>query len=326
MKKILVLIILVIGITFFQFNKNSLDEAKKAIDGEDYKTFYSLVKDDFYEGKEKAVDLLMNNFFVAIQNGDIEQVKFYLSKDRSIIDKEFEGYRAIGASLFVEKENIQMMKLLLSYNPNLNYMIPSFKYMTPIQMIATNTTLNNNAYLAKLFIDSGANVNFKSEDGDGSTSALMYSYISDNYTVFKIFIENGADLKLFNKNNRDIIYYIKGSYLTELVKYISKPNISYKKKISKDIFKITIKDTYKIIHSKNLQYLEEIFKRNSLKNLNKDSIFDLAKYYALTNEITGLELLIKEGLCSNDNFCSKLNQIAILNNNIAIINILKKGK
>ena len=41
MKKILVLIILVIGIVFFQFNKNSFNEAKKAI------------------------ELLMNSFFVA---------------------------------------------------------------------------------------------------------------------------------------------------------------------------------------------------------------------------------------------------------------------
>ncbi|PSM51226.1 hypothetical protein CBLAS_1292 [Campylobacter blaseri] len=267
---------------------------------------------------------LMDNFFLAIQNLDKKEVQSFLLKDKKIINTQHNGFRAVDVCLFNDNFDIEMLKLLLAHKPQLDYLIPSFKNMSPLQMIATADNLKDGILLAKLLVDSGANVDFKDSNGDGSSSALIFSYISDNYEFFKFLIEKGANLKLTNENNKDIIDYMLSNYLNEIIKYHPNIKLSFENKIPQDIFQITTKDSYRLISDANLKYLKTIFRTKSLQDLNQNIIATLAKYYALTNEISGLELLLKQGLCDNNKLCYKLNQIAILNSNVAVINLLNK--
>jgi hypothetical protein len=279
-----------------------------------------------YNKDSKAKELMMNAFFIAIQNGDTKQVQYYLTQKKELMNEVFEEYRAMDVALLGENLHLDMLKLLLSYKPELNYEIPYCKNFTLLQMLAINKKLGNRSYLAKILLENGANVNFHSKQGNGSTSSLVYSYISNNYELFQIFLKYGANLKDLNEKSRNLVFYIQGSYLVELIKYILQLRLSYSKKISKEVFPLVTKESYRIIHQKNLQYLNTIFKYKKLSDLSEKSIFNLAKFYAMTNETSGVKLLLKQGLCDRKNICHELYQIAGLNDNIAIMNILSKEK
>jgi ankyrin repeat protein len=103
--------------------------------------------------------------------------------------------------LLGENLHLDMLKLLLSYKPELNYEIPYCKNFTLLQMLAINKKLGNRSYLAKILLENGANVNFHSKQGNGSTSSLVYSYISNNYELFQIFLKYGANLKDLNEKS-----------------------------------------------------------------------------------------------------------------------------
>lgn len=327
MRKKIIGVVVLVGLLLVGkliWNMNDISTIRHFAENGQYQTFYTKIKDKVEQHDSAAIEMLMEYFIQAVQNGTLEQVKYYLDQNKNLINMQSkEGARAVDALLVAnEQVNLEMLNLLLSYHPALNYTVPYFKNMSPLQMISTNTRLSNGDILTKLFIDKGADVNFKS----GNSPALTWSYVADNHNVFKILVNSGANLKAYNENNKDIIDYIKSSYLLELKKYFSELKLSYSKPLSIQEFNIIKSSSYRNIHSRNMLYLSEIFENNKIENLNTDSLNELAKYFAMSNEVTGLSLLMKQKLCSNYTLCNDLLQIAILNNNRAIIALIKEGE
>lgn len=328
MKKVLIGIVLIFGVLIAvkQLMHQDYASEKKLADSGNYQAFYAEIKDDVTKGNKDATNVLMDYFLKAVQDGDIAEVKYYLDQDRSLINKtDKDGARAIDAALFGDVIQVEMMKFLLAYQPELNYKIPYFKNMSLLQMIATNNNLSRGDELTKYLIEHGANVNFYNVEGDSSNSPLLLSYSSDNFEVFKVLIQNGADIKdnKFTDNKHDLLGLIAGSYVLELKKKLPNLKAIYSTPLSSEVVSFVQSQTYRAIHSRNMAYLTLIFQINKIDDLDLRGLSKLSQYYAATNELDGMKLLVDHGLCNNQKICADAIQKATFNNNRAILSILK---
>lgn len=328
MKKVLIGIVLIFGVlmTAKQLMHKDYSSAKKLADSGNYQAFYAEIKDDVTKGNKDATNVLMDYFLKAVQDGDVAEVKYYLDQDRNLINKtDKDGARALDAALFGDVNQVEMMKFLLAYQPELDYKIQYFKNMSLLQMIATNNNLYRGDELTKYLIEHGANVNFYNAEGDSSNSPLLLSYSSDNFEVFKVLIQNGADIKSnnFTDDKHDLLGLIAGSYVLELKKKLPNLKAIYSTPLSSEVISIVQSQTYRAIHSRNMAYLTLIFQINKIDDFDPRGLSKLSQYYAATNELDGMKLLVDHGLCSNQKICAEAIQKATFNNNRAILSILK---
>lgn len=331
MKKWLIGIVLLFSVVIAakQLNSNDYSSAKQLAEAGNYQAFYTEIKEDVAKGDEDATNVLMNYFLKAVQDGDITEVKYYLDQDRKIVNRsDKDGARAMDAALVAETVNISMIKLLLTYQPELNYEIPYFKNMSLLQMIALNHRLNNGNELVKLLLDRGANINFYTKQGDASNSALLLSYSADNFEIFKTLINHEALIKdpNFSDDKHDLLGLIAGSYVLELRKHIPKIKAIYSKPLSPEVLLIIQSLSYRTIHSRNMAYLNLIVEAKKLNDIDERGLLKLTQYFAATNEADGMKLLVNHGLGSYNSICADAIEKALLNNNRAIIAIIKQGK
>ncbi|MCK9373011.1 MAG: ankyrin repeat domain-containing protein [Sulfuricurvum sp.] len=328
MKKWLIGIVFLLGVVIAakQLSQHDYSSAKQLADTGNYQAFYSGIKEDVAKGDEEATNLLMDYFLKAVQDGDIAEAKYYLDQDRSLINKtDKDGVRAMDAALVGNVIQVEMMKFLLAYQPELNYKIPYFKNMSLLQMIATNNNLSSGDVLAKYLIDHGANVNFYNVEGDSSNSPLLLSYSSDNFEVFKVLIQYGANIKddKFADDKHHLLGLIAGSYVLELKKNIQNLKAIYSTPLSPEVVSIVQSQAYRAIDSRNMTYLTLIFQTKKISDMDPRGLSKLAQYYAATNEIDGMKLLIDHGLCQYKEICVDAIQKATFNNNRAILSIIK---
>lgn len=328
MKKVLIGIVLIFGVlmTAKQLMHKDYSSAKKLADVGNYQVFYAEIKEDVAKGDEEASNLLMDYFLKAVQDGDITESKYYLDQDRSLINKtDKDGARAMDATLFGDMIQVEMMKFLLEYQPELNYEILYFKNMSLLQMIALNNNLFKGDELAKYLIEHGANVNFYNVEGESSNSPLLLSYSSDNFETFKVLIQYGANIKddKFTDDKHDLLGLIAGSYVLELKKKLPNLKAIYSTPLSSEVISIVHSQTYRTIHSRNMAYLAHIFQTKEVSDMDPRGLSKLAQYYAATNEIDGMKLLVDYGLCKNQKICVDAIQKAKLNNNTEIEKLIK---
>ncbi len=331
MKKWLISLALLLSIVIVakQLKSNDYILAEKLVTAGNYKGFYAEIENDLFENNKDARELLVEAFLIAVQDNDIEEVTYYLNQDRIIVDSfNAEGYRAIDVALSNKTIELETIKVLLTYNPELNYKIKYLKNFTPIQYISsTDKEQLKNAKALQLLISAGADVNCYAEDGDASSSAILLSYVSDNIEIFKILAESGANIKDSNersiKNKNDILSYIAGSYVLELTKHNVDLLAFYKKPVDAKIKSILKSESYRIIHKKNIEYLKIISNNNLLKESSDYGLKKLENFYAATNEVDGFKILSKNIINKEE-----LIDIALLNNNRAILHIVNvhKGK
>lgn len=309
------------------FSGNDYTLAEQLVTAGDYKKFYAEIENDLFENNKDARELLIEAFLIAVQDNDIKEVTYYLNQDRTIVDSSnTEGYRAIDVALSNKTIDLETIKVLLTYNPELNYKIKYLKNFTPVQYIASTTKEQfKNAKALQLLISAGADINYHAKDGDASSSALLFSYVSDNIEIFKILLENGASIKASNKssikNKNDILSYIEGSYVLELTKYKVDLSTFYKKPIDAKIKSILKSASYRIIHKRNIEYLKIIANNNLLKESSDYGLKKLENFYAATNEVDGFKILSKNIIKKEE-----LIDIALLNNNRAILHIINEHK
>lgn len=323
MKKWLIGIVLLLGIVIAakQLSHHDYTSAKKLADSGNYQAFYTEIKEDVAKGDEDATNVLMDYFLKAVQDGDIAEAKYYLDQDRSLINKtDKDGARAMDAALVADVIRIDILKFLLGYQPELNYKIPYFKNMSLLQMIASNNNLSKGDELAKSLIEHGANVNFYNGEGDSSNSSLLLSYSSDNFEVFKVLIQYGANVK---DDKHDLLGLIAGSYVLELKKNLPNLKAIYSTPLASEVISIAQSQTYRTVHSRNMAYLRLIFQTKKISDMDPRGLSKLSQYYAATNEIDGMKLLIDHGLCQYKAICVDAIQKATFNNNRAILSIIK---
>lgn len=332
MKKWLIGIVLLLGVVIAakQLSQNNYSSAKQLADTGNYQAFYTEIKEDVAKGDEDATNVLMDYFLKAVQDGDIAETKYYLDQDRSLINKtDKDGARAMDATLFGDVIQVEMMKFLLEYQPELNYKIPYFKNMSLLQMIASNNNLSKGDELTKYLIDHGANVNFYNVEGESSNSPLLLSYSSDNFETFKVLIQHGANIKddKFTDDKHDLLGLIAGSYVLELKKNLPNLKAIYSTPLSSEVISIVQSQTYRMVHSRNMAYLTLIFQTKKISDMDPRGLSKLAQYYAATNEIDGMKLLIDHGICQKySNLCTQAIKAAHMNNFTEIEKLIQENK
>lgn len=329
MKQIFMGLVVVISIAIaiiFVLNKDDYADAKKFAEAGQYQAFYEAIKNKLTQNDKVVFELLMDYFIQAVQDGDLDEVKYYLGQDKSLIDAQSKDEaRAIDAALVAnEVINMEMLEVLLSYHPKLNYTVPYFKNMSPLQMVSMNKRLNNGVVITKLFLESGASPDYCIAQGAASSSPLIFSYLNDNIDIFRLLLQSGASLKQLNENGTDLFGFITASYILELKKYFPEIKSIYASPLKQEVLSIIQSESYRIIHKKNMDYLKEIFKIKSLNEANENGLLKLAQYFAATNEVDGMKLMLEYGLCNTKDICEDVFQKALLNNNRAIIALVRK--
>jgi hypothetical protein len=326
MKKWIIGIVLLFSVVIAakQLSHHDYTSAKKLADVGNYQAFYTEIKKDVAKGDKEATNLLMDDFLTAVQDGDITKVKFYLDQDRSLINKtDNNGARAVDATLFGKVVRVDMLRFILKYQPELNYKIPYYKNFSPLQTIALSNDIKNGSMLTELLIDHGADVNYRSEKDDvAKFPALLVSYTYDNFEVCKTLLQHGSSMK----EEDDLLSLILGSYGLELQKQMPDMKAVYKAPLSVKVKKLVASSSYRKIHKNNMKYLDAILERRKLNELNERNLSYLAQYYAATNEVDGITLLVDHGLCGFHSVCENSIQKASLNDNRVIVLILNQNK
>jgi len=333
MKKIIIgILLIVISIIIYkQLIQNDLSKANKLSESGDYKGFYSEIKSK--HSNNKSADLLLTNYFLkAIQEKNFKEVRFYLNKDKKLIEKTNEnGDRAIDIVLFDENVNIEMLKLLLSYKPNLNYVV-SFYDMTPLQVVVTQSEHSlQNLEALKLLIQHGADVNYYTEKGKSEHSTLAFSFVMDNLKAFEMLLQNGAVLTNAYINNdkehkNDILSNIIGSYVIYLKNQQVNLSNFYNKPLSYKTRSMIDSTGYKILHDKNMKYLKSISKYSSLTKASEEAKEAIAKWFIKTKEYSGLKFLAENKVFKEKMLYKKIKIFSLKENDRTAIHILNQYK
>ena len=98
----------------------------------------------------------------------------------------------------------------------------------------------------------------------------------------------------------------------------------YNKPLAKHIFTALQQEKYQAIHLRNLEYLKEIATHGLIPEANTYGLSKLVHFYAATNEIIGIKLLVDNGACNRSAICDEAYDIAVQNDNRKIMKILKE--
>lgn len=292
---------------------NDYTKAKNYADAGNYEAFYSEISANF--GDSQAKNLLVNYCFKAIQDGDLQQVSYFLDKQPTLIDTvDDEGNRALDVVLFDEHINLKMLKLLLQYHPQLDYIVHYYD-MTPLQVITSGKYENLEAL--QLLLDNGANPNFVGNSKRSKSTPLLLSFVRNKIDSFALLIHYNANYKAVNNNIYDAITSSYALYLQN--QGINVQNF-YEKPLSRTTRSLLNSYSYKKLHEKNMHYLTII--HNSTKDLNKNSCATkkLVKWYIKTRESQALEFIMQTPLCKKA--LLEMNEFAIQNNNRVALSIL----
>lgn len=334
MKKWLVVIVLLLGIAIVlqEFIGKDYSFAKTLADNGKYKEFYTEIEYDLKNGDEDAKKILIEYFLRAVKNSNTEATEYYLKQDTDLINISSDsGYRAIDMALSDDLIRLEILKILIQYEPNFDYIIEYYPdEITPLQLLVIKKESFKSLEAIRLFINAGANVNFYSENGTSSTSPILFSYLNDNINVFNILIKNNAELKnstLIKKENKnDVLSYIAGSYALELINNKVDLKLLYEKPIGIKVKRVINSHAYQVLNKRNIEYLSLISIAKKFTSSGYYGMNKLAQFFAVTNETKGLNLLVKNGLCHRELICKKLKEIAFKNNNRAVLNILNNGE
>lgn len=295
------------------------EEAKKLAEDSDYVAFYAKIQDRLTQ--DDAKELLIEALLEAVQENDKEAMVFYLSKDASLINTTTsDGYRAIDVAITNKKLNINTLEFLLMHHPELDYTISYIHDFTPVQVIVSSTSEPyKRLKILNMLINSGADVNKKEATGDASLPALHLSFVLDNMDMFEALVDSGALLSCA-PDESGFLYVVHGTYLVELknhqIDFSDMNNVAIGKKFKEYLST----NSYQVIYKRHIEYLKLLADKNKLQECNTLELNNLAKYYAATNATEALTLLKK--YITNKN---KLIKIALKNNNMAIVYLLKKG-
>jgi ankyrin repeat protein len=216
--------------------------------------------------------------------------------------------------LFDEHINIAMLKLLLEYNPQLNYIVHYYD-MTPLQVIASGKYENLEAL--KMLLDNGADPNFVGNSNRSKNTPLILSYVRDKIETFSALLKSRTNYEMPNNNIYDAITSSYGLYLQN--HGIDLRNF-YNKHLCTKTASVLHSFGYKTVHRKNMQYLALL--QQHIQQTKKVSCAPkkLIKWYIKTQENKALESLMSHYICKR--VLVEMKEFAIQLNNRATMNLL----
>ena len=290
-KKVQIVLLIWIVATL-QNCSNDYDKASAFANSGNYQAFYDAIREDIDNNRTQAKKLLIDYCFKAIQDGDSKQVEYYLQQYPHLINMtDDEGNRAIDVVLFDEHINIEMLKLLLQYKPDVNYIVHYYD-MTPLQVIVSGKYENYEALT--LFLDNGADPNYIGISNRSKNTPLMLSYVRDKKTSFSLLLKYKAHYGLANNN---IYNAITSSYALYLKTHGVKIRNFYNKKLSVKAKSIIKSLGYRELHNKNMQYLSILKRQREKEQTSSCAPKKLLKWYVKTQEYKALKSLKQHRIC-----------------------------
>jgi hypothetical protein len=291
-KKLIHIFLLVSIVIVLQNCSNQHEKAEKFAQNGNYQAFYQTIEGNLKNNDKTAKNLLINYCFKAIQNGNLQEVGFYLQKEPQLVNMiDDEGNRAIDVVLFDENINILMLQLLLQYNPQLDYIVQYYD-MTPLQVIVSGKYDNIEAI--KLLLNHGADVNFVGHSNKSKNTPLILSYVVDKIEVFSTLLNNKAKIVLPSNN---IYNTIASSYGLYLKNHGVDLHNFYNKSLSKLTRSQLHSDGYKTLHEKNMKYIELLQKVDTEQVKKSWGMAHLMKWYIKTKDYKALKILLKGRVC-----------------------------
>jgi hypothetical protein len=337
MKKVLIGIVLIFGVFMAakQLMHKDYLSAKKLADAGNYQAFYSEIKDDVAKGDESATNLLMDYFLKAVQDGDIAEVKYYLNQDRSLVNRECESSeehrngRAIYAALLAYDGSDDMIKLLLSYRPELNFQIKNIQNGSPLQMAVMDTRYKDNLHLIQLLIDSGANQDFYTQ-GDyqySNNSPVMLAYLNNKLDVFTYLLKRETKTEAFIHHTKEHQDFILDDIAMSYFGLMIIKGIDVTPPPKPDFLNALHDTNYRTLHQKNMQYVTALLNKGLIDKTSEKELKKLFVFYASTGEIDGTKAFIDHGMCQKSpNLCTQAIETARINNFTEIEKLIKENK
>ncbi len=337
MKKVLIGIVLIFGVLMAakQLMNKDYASAKKLADAGNYQAFYTEIKEDVAKGDKEATNLLMDYFLKAVQDGDISEAKYYLDQDRSIINRECESSeehrngRAIYAALLAYDGSNDMIKLLLSYRPELNFQIKNIQNVSPLQMAVMDTRYKDNLHLIQLLIDSGANQDFYTH-GDyqySNNSPLMLAYLNNKLDVFTYLLKRETKIDALIHHTKEHQDFIFDDIAMAYFGFMIKKGIDVTPPPKADFVNALQQTDYRQFHQKNMQYVTTLLNKDLIEKTSENELKKLFVYYASVGEVDGTKVFIDHGICQQyPNLCSQAIETSRINNFTEIEKLIKENK
>lgn len=116
----------------------------------------------------------------------VDLIDKYFELHPKDIDVEIEGYTSL--MIAVRIKNIEIIKILLKHNPNLNYQ--NIDGMTALMYAVI---IPKSAEVVKILLEHGANVNIQNKY---KQTAIMFVMYSSAESIFNLILNNGANVNL----------------------------------------------------------------------------------------------------------------------------------
>lgn len=332
MKKVLIGIVLIFGVLMGakQLMHKDYSSAKKLADTGNYQAFYSEIKKDVAKGDKEAIDLIVSYLHKAIDEGDISEAKYYLENDSDLIGKKDElGLYPIDIAVFFTKQNqIDMIKMLLEFHPNLNY-----RMIAPEDITFTESfflylpRIDHVEAILKLLIANGMDLNNYGDPSkhDICLPPLIKSYLNDNFELFVFLLQYTKHLNPIMKNKGNyasLIEKIAFSYID----LIEKSGTKLEYPANEQLWSVIRSEKYRALHQKNIQYVKALLDHGLIDQASEKELRKLFVFYASMGEMDGIKLFIDHGICTKyPNLCTQAKQIA-RNNHFTEIEKLIQGK
>jgi len=307
--------------------------AKKLADVGLHKAFYWSIERRLSQNDKIAKKMLAGYFIVAIQDGDFKETRYYLDKHPTLVNEEYENptsnnttspLRAVDSVLSVAIStnttvNIDMLKLLLEYHPDLNYALPSGRqYNAQISLLAF-AIANCDIDVIALLIENGADVNFHFK----RDVPLSVSYMFDKFDIFKLLLQKGAKIRYGQFKTDDLLHEITADNSMELQCNIG---VVYKEPANKSCFYAVKNENYQKALRKNMRYLQEVFSHVvDFNEADREGFTLLAEFFTASNQTKEIGILLEHDLCKISN-CDEILRVAKMNDNKEVIAIVEKEK
>jgi hypothetical protein len=323
---------LAVFIIIKQLNSNEFSASKQLAESGKYEEFYASIQNEIENGNSDAKEILVEYFFKAIDDEDVEEVKFYLEYNRNLIDSyNGDGSRAIDLILITdEKINIDLLHLLLSYSPSLNYKIILDGSQLTFTEKATMHCLNakNGLDALTILLKNGMNLNNTSNYNHGRTKyhPLILSYVLNNLEVFELFLNSAIDINpiiIAHEKEYSFVAFIMDKY----VQYIYKNGAKLEHPPTPLLYQVLKHEEYKNLHQKNMKYFEALLKVGLLENSSEQELKNIFVYFASIGEIDAIQLFVNYGICNTyQQVCDLAIAAAEREKFHNVENIIKRGK
>lgn len=333
MKKWLIGIVLLLGVVIAakQLSQNDYASAKQLAESGNYQAFYSEIKEDVAKGDKDAIDLLLTYLFKAISEGDVVETKYYLANNPYLINKENKyGIRAMTVAIGFTKQNrVGILKLLLQFNPELNYRITKPEDMTNVEEIFIHLPeISYPLETVRLLYQHGMNINNYGnlEKNTISLPPLALSYHHNNFEVFNYVLQYANDINPMvksKKNQLTLLEEIAFSYVTE----IQKQGAKLEQPADEKLWSVIRSEQYRQLHQNNMQYVTALLNKGLIDRVSEKELKKLFVYYASIGEVDGTKIFIDHGICTKyPNLCTQAIEAAHKNNFTKIEKLIQENK